>query len=225
MTQELTDDAKLKLLALDKEARVADLFEGFGSDERQRLLASKSFSDNFIWNGARLSFKLNGEEITATDPRVREHFQKQWEFLLPPYKTADSGNGTDNGDAITVDPTLVENALTSTNMTLRGKLVVSLNNNTDEANRLARSYGLRDIHDRRVGTKPADGSNGKANDDNKSSAAGGTKHKSSNPWSKEAWSEERQASVIRTLGTKKAAEIAAAAGRTISGRELPGAAA
>jgi hypothetical protein len=214
MAEELTEEAKAKLLALDKEARIVELFEGYGSDERQRLLASKSFGDRFEWNGARLTFKLDDEKVVATDPRVREHFQKQWEFLLPPYKAADDGN---NGGGAEVDPLLVEAALRTVNVTQRGKLVTALGGDIAKANELARSYGLRDIHDRRAGIKPANVSNEKPGGDKTSKGNG----KSTNPWREESWDVAAQGRVIAQLGVKKATEIAKAAGRSVTGVKLP----
>ena len=148
MTQELTDDAKLKLLALDKEARVAPLFEGFGSDERDACSRRNPFRTTSIRTVRDHPSSLIGEEITATDPRAREHFQKQWESLAPAVQDRRQWQWHRERRRHHRLPTLVENVLTSTNMTLRGKLSSSLlNNNTDEANRLARSYGLHTFHD------------------------------------------------------------------------------
>jgi hypothetical protein len=120
----------------------------------------------------------------------REWLRKFKGHLLPPESQPDE----------------VADAFTSINMTKRQAIVAKVG--LAEANRLAATFGLRDIFDRKAGTAPGDAGD-------KSKSAG-------NPWldSDPIRRTQRITSFIRAHGAAKSASMARLANRTIDGREL-----
>ena len=88
------------------------------------------------------------------------------------------------------------------NLTARGALLREVGE--AEANRIAQSYGLRNMADTRRGTRPE----GASEEHSKPNG----KDRSANPWRAGQWNISEQGRLVRALGVEKAAQIAASVG-------------
>jgi hypothetical protein len=133
--------------------------------------------------------------ITETGDPIDSEAGRKWlqtnkPHLLPPESQPDE----------------VADAFAVFNMTKRQGIVAKVG--LAEANRLAATYGLRDIFERKAGTAPGD--------------AGNTGKSAGNPWldSDPIRRTQRIASFIGAHGAAKSASMARLANKTIDGKEL-----
>lgn len=116
-------------------------FNEFGSDEKQADAAAKALRTDFEYDGVSLRY--------ITDPAKKESIPaRECRSLLMErcpffFQQPEAGSP--------FDP-LARQALTSTNLTVRGQWIKQIGK--EKADFVARDYGLRDAHDLRVGTPP-----------------------------------------------------------------------
>jgi hypothetical protein len=204
---ESNKELDVALNKLDVRYRTEDFLKRIGaSDEAASLLATHPDTvAKFKWNGVVLSF--NGSDLPAIDDEAAKTH-----FLGGPFArlftTADSGDKPGGDDSAQIDPAILARARAG-NKTAYGQLWRHFNGDVKRLNAVLTPEG--DGHD------------------NFSNGHDPTSTK--NPFSKlrdprtgkiDPAIEKQVASMVRSLGTKKTAEIAAAVGKTISGLPLRG---
>lgn len=173
---------------IDRNLLVEKFALSLGCDDAQASTISRAYSENFVYDGAVLSF--NGKPVTQARDAVIAHFKEhKLDFLLP------KAGETEQPD---IDPALLASAR-SGNQTARAAIYKQVGD-------LSKTDAL-------IAKKPA------GKDDNADEDA------SKNPWkakdfctNKEA--QAKAAGVIARLGTRVAANLAKAAGKTLDGRQL-----
>lgn len=171
----------------------------------QAEVFSKACADRFVWDGVSLLFKGANGNVAADDEQCTGFFQREYGFLFPP-KQAGSENHAE------IDPALLASARAG-NMTARARIVRdSLNGDV-----------------KRLDAVLADEGNG---DDDAAANGGGISGAlnghGSNPFTKlrdhtgkiVPAVEKQIQGMIRSMGTKKVAAIAAAVNKTITGLPL-----
>jgi hypothetical protein len=120
----------------DTRAAVHAYFKSLGSTDAQAVDAETLHTGKFDWVGDVLILKETQKPVT--DPSVREWFETKAPHLLP--------------TAIVVDE--ADAAFTGKNLTAR--MAYTKAHGMDEADRVARLYGLHAVSDTRAGVRPAE---------------------------------------------------------------------
>lgn len=120
----------------DTRAAVHAYFKSLGSTDAQALDAETLHTGKFDWVGDVLILKETQKPVT--DPSVREWFETKAPHLLP--------------TAVVVDE--ADAAMIGKNLTAR--MAYTKAHGMDEADRVARLYGLHGVSDTRSGVRPAE---------------------------------------------------------------------
>lgn len=197
-----TDNKELDeaLAKIDHRQAVQDLAASWGATYRQAKVFADSCADQFTTQGANLLF--NGKSA-RTDEAVRQHFQKEYSFLIP----------TDDTSAVNsavIDRALQDRAFVRGSPDARRDILKQLGGDKAKLNELAASYGLKDgLTDYRRGTSPV-------MDDVK---VEGQKSKTPNPFDPKTRNFTEMGRIYRS-NPQLAASLAASAGCDISGRPV-----
>lgn len=181
----------------DRIQRVHELWKSIpGASDEQAIAASATLAERFEWTGSVLN--LDGKP--ATVDAVRQHFGTSYAFLLP------AENAT-NKDAPQVDPAALALARTG-NKTAYQKVYLTLGRDKAATDALIAGKAADD-------TQRRDDKTGRFVADDKDN---------SNPWRSPNFRTDKAAQaaaagIIRRMGTKAAASLAKAAGKTIDGKE------
>ena len=187
------------LAAIDHKTAVQDLAVEWGATHKQAKTFADALAEQFKTNGATLTF--NGKPA-RTDESVKQHFQKEYSFLIP----TDDTNAVDRN---VIDRALQDRALVYGSPDARRDIFRQLGNDKTKMNELAASYGLSDgLTDYRRGTSPVADNSADKNS------------KTPNPWQKgPGFNLTEQGRIFRS-NPQLAASLAASAGVSIDGKAL-----
>ena len=174
-------------MSIDIPTGIDEFLKAQGSTDAQRADAIAVLTSQCTMVGDVVTLKATGEAIESK--ASREWFQTNKPHLLPPI----------------YERSLADRAFIDGNLGARAALVKQIGK--PEADRIAQRYGLRSAHDTRRGNAPAEPEGKKKNGD--------SADHSKNPWHATAWNISKQGSVLRALGTEKAAALARSVGCTI----------
>ncbi len=195
----VADDNKETLLRLDCIDRVHKLFKSWGATDEQAEVAAASQAKRFKFDGVQLTWAATGTSA-IDDPSVKAFYADAgFKFLLPPPKVEDKDNTPQ------VDPILVEQ-MRQGNKTAEAKLFRQLGGDRDEAGALAQLKLLK------VG-------NDQMNGDHSKNPFVGLRDKNGKIVEEQMRKVE---SLLKAVGTKRCAAIAASAGYRLDGTRLGG---
>jgi len=188
------------LAEIDHRQAVQDLAVEWGATYRQAKTFADALADQFKTNGATLMF--NGKSA-RTEESVKQHFQKEYAFLIPTEDTAAATRAV-------IDRSLQDKAFLRGSPDARRDILKQLGGDKTKLNELAASYGLKDgLTDYRKGTSPEPDNSAVDKND-----------KTPNPWRKGPGFNLTEQGRIYRSNPQLAASLAASAGVDISGRVL-----
>jgi hypothetical protein len=222
MTDTKTKTLDQTLHDFDEAGKIYEFFETvLKSAPQQADIASRTMRHKFHWSGVRLLYNgdAGDEKVVAVDhvDRIREYLTREnFDFLLPkPGVTAEGFEDT----SIPVD---VLDAALNGSLTAKGKLAMLLGGNNQDA--VARTeLLLKTERAKRDGTVNGgvDNRHGQTQTERRANSTNPflKLNMARNPAEKEA-ATTAISSLIRAVGTAKAAAIARGAGLTLTGQPL-----
>lgn len=142
------EQRNFEAIAQSRKAIVKDLvhnlaFGQWGCDAGQAHIMAESLAQSFEYDGAQLLY-IDEQKNKVPAREARGVIAAQYPFLF---------SNAEGGDPAA---TAALEALTSTNLTVRGKWIAAVGDRA-KADAVARDYGLRDAIDMRPGTPPTAG--------------------------------------------------------------------
>ncbi len=190
------------MLPPDKAKATYEFFKSLGSTDEQALDAEKLHQAKFDYVGDVLVLKETG--ISADDPKSIERLRELVKHLFPTPVAIDEADAAFAGKG-----------------SLTAKMAYAKAHGMDEANRVARLYGLHSVSNTRAGVRPADMPG------EKKPAKGDTNPWADNEQNVDKFGKYTQAALNRQFGLARAnvqaaIGIAAAAGARLGDIRPPG---
>jgi hypothetical protein len=179
------------LAKIDHHQRTLEFAQALGCSYPQAQAFTALHKDKFKWNGAVLSWGATGRPAADEVETVKKFMvENDYKFLLP---DADPLKDT----TIKADPAMIQSALDG-NITAKGKLL----RDTFHGDMAALETALTARREKAAANKA-----GRTEKDV-------AEHRN-NPFSAAGWNVSRQGQLVKAMGEKKAADIAAAVGCTL----------